>query len=1418
MDTNNLIAWLPFDDSPTFDFYGSTITTYGNPTIADTNAFTGNALQLDGSSYIKITGIQLGGQDFCIDCWVNIKLFSPNSSVLLDIALSSNNNTLVAIRKNSSDATKLDFWANSYADVSKDSGQTRVSTINSVSSRVHVKLIYRYDNKSIRLYINDTMAAERTGCPQYNRQTFNISIGAWNGGGSKLIGTIDELRIYDGHFLDSGNNTPPTVDEYIQEKINLLGYAPFILKADIKCKVKNADKTWRYYNEGNTETLIISGTTVTDLPESMSVTGTAFYQAVQAACFPISATSEVWMKFDLYHTDGTGRFWAGNRNANGYTGIISWQTAEIDFWERDNKLLIFSNVMKGNALQTWLLHMKSGVTNGILELWCDGNKIGEYIGNINNGDDFENIFLSTYSSTSSDNLFSNVIISNEEIYFGEGYNAISFDVLVVDPIIVPAIGEHFNHLVYDTYAYQVGTRNIILPKRSKVYLRWDSYYGALKIFSDTDATGKIVNKSYRDFANMYAVLDECEKVFIEASPLTTPQYVIKEFMNGLTGGLDSAISTCTGGKFGTISELTSQFMTDLNASASYTDFLRDYCDIILDNADTGAITGLDAGGGVEKTAESIVPEKTSPADWEMPTAGSTTTINGLTVCWPTRGTSGTFNDAEKFILAGLNSEWIARSLELIYDTYELSFYSSSIFINEIDVNFEWSSDNVLAHVTWTYNSSEITKISLYINMRYYEQIDTDSEDGESLALGAIYLDRTLAHEFVHAIMAAYLGGSRMEELPVYIKEGTAELVHGVDDERRSAIVELLTTRTSDLETVFSTGGSSDNGNNDPYAAGYMLLRYLAKQGQHSMEDWNGGFFISNLLISDGATSCEGAFYYYEALTDNTRQIIPADVSRAVVKSIEGIFDIKFFDVVTIELLADLRRTIITKLSLYPTNNTDYFSGGGSTAVTLPSQEVIPSAAGNTSGLQSIEITLAEQQLTDQVTVTGIIPFDIMGGVSGTYLDYDYDMCVEGVTQQGALYIADCCTNLDELLYTPLNYDMPNILSATVTYSETEEPEYIAATLPALASQHVAKIADALGLTPVIQFEDFYSSVSVSLEKIGGATYADLIRDIFGWSARVPTLLINAFIRGDKLFVIQRGYEKNVIDITNSNYTLPTFNRTLMRTYYSRQKFSKTRTYEYKSRKIKPVRQSSEIYSDSRADSSYNYDNDGLLKKSVTTTTNADGDSVRTETTYSYETLESGKKVLVKETIKKYVKGVLDETTEIKHTPLRQGMSHKVMTDEDGDIISEGVGQNTSDDRVTPYSQFQLEEDYETETETTNLTIEGLTLIDTSFPIKISVDIDDSNWSGAMPQEIKDVIESIDDTKGIDRLTQITEEIKWLNRRTQETVRLSLYNYPHLIDFNDKIILNDNEYFLANNTAQTTPRIFNEQNLTLVRWF
>lgn len=88
-----------------------------------------------------------------------------------------------------------------------------------------------------------------------------------------------------------------------------------------------------------------------------------------------------------------------------------------------------------------------------------------------------------------------------------------------------------------------------------------------------------------------------------ADASTSALQVAKAMMSSLnettlsgTNALDEAINSASNGKFATTDALVNKFMSDLESSSSYTDFLETYCGIILGNKDTGAITGSDAGG------------------------------------------------------------------------------------------------------------------------------------------------------------------------------------------------------------------------------------------------------------------------------------------------------------------------------------------------------------------------------------------------------------------------------------------------------------------------------------------------------------------------------------------------------------------------------------------------------------------------------------------------------------------------------------------------------------------------------------------------------------------------------------------------------------------------------------------------------
>lgn len=165
---------------------------------------------------------------------------------------------------------------------------------------------------------------------------------------------------------------------------------------------------WKYVNSGTADLLSSSGTTLTDLPASQSKTGSAFYQTTRAKCFDIPATKEIWLKFDVYF-NGANRWRAYNEGSAGFCGVTAQTTGYIYIFSNENELKGIANTAVKNQLQSVLLHMSSDNSAGIIEAWVDGKKIYSYTGNVNNGDDFADIYL---QSDGAGTYFSNVLISN----------------------------------------------------------------------------------------------------------------------------------------------------------------------------------------------------------------------------------------------------------------------------------------------------------------------------------------------------------------------------------------------------------------------------------------------------------------------------------------------------------------------------------------------------------------------------------------------------------------------------------------------------------------------------------------------------------------------------------------------------------------------------------------------------------------------------------------------------------------------------------------------------------------------------------------------------------------------------------------------------------------------------------------------
>lgn len=305
--------------------------------------------------------------------------------------------------------------------------------------------------------------------------------------------------------------------------------------------------------------------------------------------------------------------------------------------------------------------------------------------------------------------------------------------------------------------------------------------------------------------------------------------------------LSSAVKSCS--SFSSFQNLIDTMLQDRNNAGSAENFLVDYCGIVLDNEDTGAITGNDAGGSTVKTRESVVTES---GNIDRNFTDSSFVVDGLTVRIADESTidgqdaqAADFNslsEKKKYLWQALHSWWVSGALDINAESYGNNFSftdQSSATVKEIYVYFPDDNDsNYFAVVTPRYYSdtNETYQLKLKINMKYGDLIAEDDADGKfTLDSGqVIYFDATVAHEFTHAVMAANLPADTYNNLPAFVREGIAEITCGIDHEKRSSI-ENLAENPETLKQYLSNMSTTSSDYGATYAAGYILFRYLNKQ-------------------------------------------------------------------------------------------------------------------------------------------------------------------------------------------------------------------------------------------------------------------------------------------------------------------------------------------------------------------------------------------------------------------------------------------------------------------------------------------------------------------------------------------------------------------------------------------------------------
>lgn len=1152
---------------------------------------------------------------------------------------------------------------------------------------------------------------------------------------------------------------------------------------DVVRKIKNAPLVWRYFNAGTADLLSSSGTTLTNLTATQSKTGSAFYQTTRAKCFDIPATKEIWIRFDVY-TKLSTRWRAYNEGSADVCGVCSQTSGDLTFWANGNHPYSLSSGVK-NQLQTVVLHMVSGTTDGIVEAWLDGEFVYRYTGNVNNGADFADIYL---QSDGSDTFFSNVIISNVEIVDDVEVSA-TFD---VESRIRNAVTASFDTERRIKGDIQVSASFDVERRVENINKIAEEIAEALKVWLPFD-----VSPTHDICGNSWLAIG---KPTIQNNELDLGGSSYLKMGTNLTITKGRAFTVCCW--FSTTGHATGEDTAEdlwilIDGDYYYSVMLTSDNQLMWSRSSAQIAPSTAVADGKKHFLEAVFTGDSKRA--------AAFFLDGEQVAYVANALPNETSDTTNYTL-GIGGRRIYGALTDIGHVFngridEFQIYDGLILHDKAPtpptVDFYRAQLASFTKFPIVFSASMERRVQnavsiLYDLMRYAITSQpwkyySHGAAGDLLICGTTVTDLPKTQSRTGT---AYKQDQRQKSFNIPPSEeiwlkfdfySKDVLFAGNDGDyfiRCGVALWMGYLAFYGFEGRSGFLGSYDVLKEDTLQT--ILLHLKTGTTDGIIEAWIDGEFIARHVgnVNGGLTTSSGTIRFPATVLDDI-SLQGSKYSNIMVSNVqigfeegycENVFDaervIKASGVV--DFNCDTERRLPHQLIITPTD--------------LPEQV-------DTTGVQSITIDLAAQQFTDQLSFSWIHPVEIMQQIRGQYLDYKFDMRIEEITQNGILATCHCCSDIDLLLYTQFNYEIdPNYcivyradtkkrllerMNSGWTASDIEDVEVKKAT----ARYHLYHFGDVLGIKKqgVIRFDDFVSDMEIEQKNV---TYADLISNLFGWTSRIPQMMIHCYLRDDKLYVIQRGHEENEIDITNLKHTAPTVNRKIMRTTWG-----SSPDEEYSLEKINPgllLRPPPpKVSEDGKTFYTYKRINPHGYLLTGTRTQNDDGSVV--EVTYSY-TLSAPYNLTEEHSVTRDSSGKITDKHTVQHNYLTPSQTHSVWY-EDGNNEGSVIGSHVAgfyDEVITLR---------ETTTDTKTFTIYGNPLIDTSFPVVNQ-----------------------------DKLAELSAAIRWLNRKTQETISMDIYNYPHVIDFNDRIIFNGNTYFLDSNSVTRTPRIVNKQSITIVRWY
>ncbi|BAL83519.1 putative phage tail protein [Selenomonas ruminantium subsp. lactilytica TAM6421] len=471
-------------------------------------------------------------------------------------------------------------------------------------------------------------------------------------------------------------------------------------------------------------------------------------------------------------------------------------------------------------------------------------------------------------------------------------------------------------------------------------------------------------------------------------------------------------------------------------------------------------------------------------------------------------------------------------------------------------------------------------------------------------------------------------------------------------------------------------------------------------------------------------------------------------------------------------------------------------------------------ANNGARLAKVDINIAENTVSDTIQLEiancSLYPKDTM---KGCLLDYEYNMLVKQTSTNGIMTTVQSMENIKLLTKTVMRYpDFDGSGKATsagggsqlvprlsnrgvggldVTFYVDGGTVKKAPTTK--ATYHFNYLAGLLGLTPVALFDDFVPSNGCAYQM---STVMNLISNFFSWTKEVPWRQVNVFIRGNKIYAIQRGHEPNTVDISQMRHTRPVITRESVSIYKTWTKSPKKNiNYTVDVDVDADTSTNGDVLGFSAGNTQCNISYDDNHRPVSMDTT---GDDTHESVSYTY----IGNQIVEWHTVYDSSENEIDTycvyTTDI-------GNNHA--------MVSRSNGGSTFTTNMIR-SMF--------------LRPEVLNISASLENYRISYDCERNDTYGNMLKYESDSEENATPfpVEGDDINKRLFNEVVQYNSsKCKEQVTLDIVtsvrngepDYKHVIDFRDTLMLDGKKYYLQSNSVSLSTKEF-RQSLSLVRWF